>query len=121
MEYSLIIFVIIFLLVIIEIIIRQTVLVVNKKFQWLIIQKDEIPTLSIELKKFLEHGYDKELGWVRKPNTEHMEVGKYGQTKWTINNKGCMGRDTYIKTSRERSKIYHKKWSKEEQQRLIAL
>ena len=89
MEYSLIIFVIIFLLVIIEIIIRQTVLVVNKKFQWLIIQKDEIPTLSIELKKFLEHGYDKELGWVRKPNTEHMEVGKYGQTKWTINEKGC--------------------------------
>ncbi len=89
MEYSLIIFVIIFLLVIIEIIIRQTVLVVNKKFQWLIIQKDEITTLSIELKKFLEHGYDKELGWVRKPNTEHMEVGKYGQTKWTINEKGC--------------------------------
>jgi len=95
MEYSLIIFVIIFLLVIIEIIIRQTVLVVNKKFQWLIIQKDEMPKLSKELTKFLEDGYDNELGWVRKPNTEHTERGKYGQTKWTINNKGCRNNPNY--------------------------
>lgn len=50
---------------------------VNKKFQWLIIAKDEKPTLSQEgLKKFIPDGYDPELGWIRKPNTEHNEKGR---------------------------------------------
>lgn len=63
---------------------------VRRRFQWLITNTDEKPTLSKEgLEKFFEHGYDKELGWVRKPNTAHDEVGKFGPTKWTINQKGC--------------------------------
>lgn len=66
------------------------VLFVNTKFQWLIIQKDELPILSNKsLKKFFHHGYDSELGWVRKPNTFHLESGKYGETKWSINGNGA--------------------------------
>ena len=39
---------------------------VNKKFQWLIIAKDEKPALSHEvLKKFNPDGYVPELGWIR--------------------------------------------------------
>ena len=42
----------------------------REDFQWLITPKDEYPELSEEgLKKFFKHGYDSELGWVRKPNT----------------------------------------------------
>ena len=63
---------------------------VNKKFQWLIITKDEKPILSKDgLKKFLPNGYDGELGWTRKPNTIGTENGKNSKTKWTINSKGC--------------------------------
>jgi hypothetical protein len=59
---------------------------VNKKFQWLIIERDEKPKILPDaLGKFIEHGYDPELGWVRKPNTWHLENGKYGQTKWNTN------------------------------------
>ncbi len=74
----------------IEFVAYSTVLFVNKKFQWLIIQNDESPILEIEgLKKFFSHGYDSELGWVRKPNTSHIENGKQGETKWSINENGA--------------------------------
>jgi len=73
----------------IEILAYVSVLYTNKKFQWLIMQKDENPKLSKEgLQKFFEHGYDSELGWIRKPNTTHEEKGKDGITKWTINDYG---------------------------------
>ena len=73
-----------------ELIIRSLVLSTRKKFQWLITEDDELPKLSEEgLKKFLIHGYDSELGWVRKPNTRHEENGKHGITHWTINEKGA--------------------------------
>ena len=63
---------------------------VNKIFPWLITTKDETPILSKEgLEKFISHGYDSELGWIRKPNTEHNEKGRDGTTKWTINLKGA--------------------------------
>lgn len=63
---------------------------VNKRFQWLIINRDEKPKISTSnLEKFFHHGYDEELGWIRKPNTSHTENGKYGETKWNINSKSC--------------------------------
>ena len=75
---------------ILEISIYKLVLSVNKKFQWLILEKDENPQISeYVLEKFLPHGYDAELGWVRKPNTEHFENGKDGKVKWTTNNSGA--------------------------------
>ena len=71
---------------IIETIVRRTVLQVNQDFQWLIIEKDKTPTLDKHgLSKFISHGFDPELGWVRKPNTSHDETGKSGKTNWTIN------------------------------------
>ena len=92
MEYNIIqpiIFVII-LFFIIELMVYSRVNFVNKKFQWLITAKDEKPTLSQEgLKKFIPYGYDPELGWIRKPNTDHTEKGQDGITKWTINPKGA--------------------------------
>jgi len=73
----------------IEILAYVSISYTNKKFQWLIMQKDENPKLSKEgLQKFFEHGYDSELGWIRKPNTTHEEKGKDGITKWTINDYG---------------------------------
>ena len=75
--------------VFIELIIKKIEIDVNKQFPWLIIKKDEKPSLSkIGLEKFFEHGYDSELGWVRKPNTSHEEIGKYGKTFWNIDEKG---------------------------------
>jgi hypothetical protein len=44
---------------------------------WLIVRKDLNPKIDADgLNAFLEHGWDKELGWVRKPNTRHGEIGK---------------------------------------------
>ena len=63
---------------------------VNKRFQWLIISKDEKPVLSEEgLKKFIPHGYDPELGWIRKPNTSGIEKSIEHESKWTINELGA--------------------------------
>ena len=70
----------------IETIVRRIVLQVNQDFQWLIVEKDKIPILDKHgLSKFISHGFDPELGWVRKPNTSHDETGKSGKTNWTIN------------------------------------
>lgn len=61
----------------------------KKNFQWLIIPSDFFPVFNKEgLAKFIEHGYDTELGWVRKPNTEKDERGRQGKTKYRIDNKG---------------------------------
>ena len=89
--------------IIIELFFRSIVLSVNKKFQWLIIDKDEFPKLSENgLKKFIQHGYDPELGWNRKPNTFHEEIGKNGvPTKWTINSNGERNNPGFEKTSSE--------------------
>ena len=86
---------------IIELIFRSIIISVNKKFQWLIIEKDEYPILSEDgLKKFIPHGYDPELGWTRKPNTFHKEIGKKGNpTQWTINSKGVRTNPSFDKTN----------------------
>jgi len=75
---------------VVEIIVSNVVFFVKGKFPWLILDEDEKPELSkSNLKKFLSHGYDSELGWVRKPNTNHDEKGKYGTVKWTTNIRGA--------------------------------
>ena len=75
---------------IVEIVIQIWVKLVNKKFQWLIISNDEKPKLSkIGLKKFIHHGYDSELGWIRKPNTTDTEKNKNGEVFWSINSIGA--------------------------------
>ena len=62
---------------------------VRKKFPWFITPKDEHPSIDVAgLDKFLPHGFDPELGWVRKPNTEKEEIGKWGKTWYHIDGRG---------------------------------
>ena len=62
----------------------------RKRFRWLITPLDEYPKLDEKgLKKFIEHGYDPQLGWVRKANTSNMEKGRYGQTCYHIGSNGA--------------------------------
>lgn len=59
---------------------------VRRKFQWLITNFDKKPELNESgLKKFFAHGYDSELGWIRKHNSSNYEIGKNGKVKWTTN------------------------------------
>ena len=75
---------------IVEIVIQIWIKLVNKKFQWLIISKDEKPKLSkVGLEKFIHNGYDSELGWIRKPNTTNTEKNKNGEAFWSINSIGA--------------------------------
>jgi len=61
----------------------------RKDFPWLITPEDELPELSkADLKKFINHGYDTEFGWIRKPCTEKEEIGKFGKTKYSIDKNG---------------------------------
>ncbi len=89
-EILILMFCIIAIWIIFEGILRKIVFFTRNEFQWFITKNDEVPNFSKEgLKKFLIHGYDPELGWVRKPNTKHDENGKYGITEWNINEKGA--------------------------------
>ena len=75
--------------ILLELIFRSVIFSTRKKFQWFITKNDEFPEFSQkDLEKFFEHGFDSELGWVRKPKTNHDENGKYGITRWSINKKG---------------------------------
>lgn len=90
MENLLIIIYVIIGFIIVESIVYGLVKNVNKKFQWLIIKKDENPKLSKKrLEKFFQNGFDEELGWIRKPNTNNEESGKTKFVKWNINDKGA--------------------------------
>ncbi|PIN73343.1 hypothetical protein COV20_03875 [Candidatus Woesearchaeota archaeon CG10_big_fil_rev_8_21_14_0_10_45_16] len=52
--------------------------------------KDETPELSKDgLFKFFKHGYDPELGWIRKPNTSKQERSRVGLTSYSIDEKGA--------------------------------
>ncbi len=74
---------------VLEIISYMLVHHLRKKFQWFITPLDYYPVIDKRgLAKFIEHGYDSELGWVRKPGTEKEEIGKYGKTKYHINEAG---------------------------------
>ena len=90
MEYFFYIIMALVIFIIIELVFRSIIVFVNKKFQWLIIGKDEHPILSEDgLKKFIAHGYDSELGWIRKPNTKHDEKCQNGISMWNTNSKGA--------------------------------
>ena len=89
-DYFLLIILISTCYILLEILFYFLIKFVNIKFQWLIIEKDEYPKFSDEgLKKFFQHGYDEELGWIRKPKTSHKENGKEGIVEWHTNDKGA--------------------------------
>ena len=78
-------------LILIEVLLQVLVDKVRNRFQWLITRKrDDLPLMDSKgLSKFLADGFDGELGWVRKPNTEHSEAGRFGQTVWHTNDDGA--------------------------------
>lgn len=53
-----------------EVVLNCFVRFYRKQFQWLINEEDTLPSFPRDgLLKFLSHSYDRELGWVRKPNS----------------------------------------------------
>lgn len=62
----------------------------SNSYQWLITSKDELPEFDRKsLNKFLKHGFNPVLGWVRKPNTSGKEDGKFGKVTYHINSRGA--------------------------------
>lgn len=62
----------------------------RKRFANIIItSKDALPEIPREgLEKFLKHGFDPELGWVRKPGTRKVEKSYAGDTEYSITGDG---------------------------------
>lgn len=58
---------------------------------WLITARDLDPVIDrAGLERFFAHGWDAELGWIRKPGTAHNETGKGGQaTRYHIGDDGA--------------------------------
>ena len=66
-------------------------------FQWLIMDKDELPELDQKaLEKFAKKGMDPELGWVRKPHSSGQEKGRNGKkTQFSVNALGARSNPGY--------------------------
>ena len=76
-------------ILVIEVILFFLLHYLRKDYQWLILKKDEKPYFEQKsLDKFIKHGYDPILGWVRKPLTSGREQGRYGETRYLIDKKG---------------------------------
>ncbi len=63
----------------------------RQKCAWLITGRDRNPVIDeAGLDAFMEHGWDPELGWVRKPNTRHGEWGRLGvRTSYSLDRLGA--------------------------------
>lgn len=67
-------FVFILIISFIEIGLHFMIRQLRKSFQWLITAQDKLPGFSTDmLDRFLDHSFDPELGWARKPNTHAQE------------------------------------------------
>ena len=76
-------------LVVCEIFLQIIIKYFRRDFQWLITEKDSNPFFDkIALKKFINNSFDKELGWVRKPNTTGIEVGANSKIIYHIDSNG---------------------------------
>lgn len=58
---------------------------------WLITWRDRSPRIDTRgLSAFMDHGWDAELGWIRKPNTQHDETGRGGvKTAYHVDQNGA--------------------------------
>lgn len=87
---------------IIEVLSNLVVNNLRKNFQWLITKKDEYPLIDKNgLKKFINHGFDPVLGWIRKPNTQKKETGKFGETTYHIGEQGYRKNPGHEKLSKK--------------------
>jgi len=91
--------------VLLELLFWSMAVTVRKRHSWFITYVDEHPTIDLDgISKFIDKGYDPELGWVRKPNTSGVDVSQGYTTEWNINsigarrNPGFDGKDALICT-----------------------
>ena len=85
-----ILIVIIIGIICVEISITAIVRFFRREFQWLVIKGDERPDLDeAGLQKFLEHGFDPLLGWIRKPNTTGYDKIPDGKVQYNIDHRGA--------------------------------
>tara|TARA_B000000557_G_scaffold220785_1_gene188935 strand:- start:2974 stop:4212 length:1239 start_codon:yes stop_codon:yes gene_type:complete len=86
LTFLLLIILVIFLF---EIFLQLLIPYLKKDFQWIITEKDEIPKFDNKiLSNFFTNSFDKELGWVRKPNTTGYEKTSNGKIKFQIDKNG---------------------------------
>ena len=79
----------IFILILIEIILKFLIDWLRTDYQWLITSRDISPLIdSDSLENFINKSHDSELGWTRKPNTSGLEMGRDGPTSYNIDENG---------------------------------
>ena len=91
-----------FLLVVValEIFLQLVVKYFRKEFQWLITEADDTPIFDkTAFDKFMLASFDKELGWTKKPNTDGLERGKFGDIEFHIDGNGSRHNPIGLETS----------------------
>jgi len=91
-----------FLIVVValEIFLQLVVKYFRKEFQWLITEADDTPIFDkTAFDKFMLASFDKELGWTKKPNTDGLERGKFGDIEFHIDGNGSRHNPIGLETS----------------------
>ena len=79
----------IFFFILFEFFLKIITKIGKKKFKWLINYEDEYPNFANEkIKIFMEKSFDKELGWIRKPNSSGKEESYYNTSYFNIDKNG---------------------------------
>ena len=77
------------ILVLVELGLFLIVTLQRRSFPWLITREDELPKLDLRaLQKFIDHSFDPDLGWVRRPNSSGTENGRKGTITFYIDSAG---------------------------------
>ena len=83
-------------IVFVEIILQVIIRYFSNEFQWLLTKKDERPHFNeIVIKKIIASSYDKELGWVRKPNSSGIDKQGDCEKEYSIDERGARSNSKY--------------------------
>lgn len=73
-----------------EVLLYFIILKYRKKFQWFITKEDLVPEFPADvIKKYISTSFDPYIGWLRKPETEGIDLSPEGNASFTINSKGA--------------------------------
>ena len=76
-------------LILFELIIQFFIKKIKKKFQWFLEKKDEVPKFNAtKFKNYIKKSFNKNLGWIRKPNTVGYDTLGTKKIKFKINKNG---------------------------------
>lgn len=74
---------------IVELIIFHTIKEIKKNFPWFILKEDEFPSFDKnKFNNYIKNSYDKNLGWIRKPNTKGFDTSGKKKIKYIIDSDG---------------------------------